>query len=753
MFVYKFTGEGRRQATAKIFGVVVKNQLIMNLQSQEKIIEKIAQLRAKLRPGQVELTYWQGGKMAVSAVPGSGKSYSLAVAGAIAVYEQNLNQNRYLLIVTYTRSAAASIKEKIKTILTDELHLPPVGFVVQTIHSLASSIVNRYPFLSGLNLDANSLVEVSSSHPLILETVENWMSLNSPAFETLLYAGKNFNREESEVLRRESVLRTEVLPKFTHTVINTMKSSGWDLDNLQSLNVFHNNSLYPMMDIASELYQEYEKLTHKYQIIDYDDLILGALNVLKNDSARRVLQGEVIGVFEDEAQDSTPLQGDLLSILAQDNDHSEPNLVRVGDPNQAINSTYTASDPFYFHNFCQECRLKNTFFLMEQAGRSSEIIINYANKILAEFVAKMGGNLIDKQEIKVVGENDSQPDSNPLAEGEGVEINPEKKSPISMDLMINRIIDLLDPSQGEINSNCAILVRSNWQSSSIFKALEKKLAPYNIPVKLIGDRLSMGDIVKEILGVLQFIANPHSSKYVNNMLRILATQELIKKVDFDRLSIYPERFLYPTKLDDSLKPEEEKAREYCLKLLKASIELSSYQLIPFICSLLNYQQKNLTTAQQLCDRIEKENRGKMSLKTMIENLIEINSIENYSFIETENDDIYTKKGQVTILTMHKSKGLEWDYVFLPFYDVDDIERERNASSSSNFLGEFKLDDVIRTQLRQGIHQQRLKQTIQPLSITEAWEKAREEKRGEEYRLLYVAITRAKKLLYLTSIKL
>lgn len=67
-----------------------------------------------LRTGQQELAKWEGGKMAVSAVPGAGKSHSLAVAAAITINKNNLNNNRQLLIVTYTRSATASIKNSIK---------------------------------------------------------------------------------------------------------------------------------------------------------------------------------------------------------------------------------------------------------------------------------------------------------------------------------------------------------------------------------------------------------------------------------------------------------------------------------------------------------------------------------------------------------------------------------------------------------------------------------------------------------------
>ncbi len=98
------------------------------------------------------------------------------------------------------------------------------------------------------------------------------------------------------------------------------------------------------------------------EFIDYDDMILAALRVLDNDSARRIEQNQVFAVFEDEAQDSSPLQTKLLEILASDegdkkaNSPSSPiNLIRVGDPNQAINSTFTPADPIYFREFCQEC--------------------------------------------------------------------------------------------------------------------------------------------------------------------------------------------------------------------------------------------------------------------------------------------------------------------------------------------------------------------------------------------------------------
>ena len=71
-------------------------------------------LRDSLRTGQRGLADWQGGEMAVSAVPGAGKSHSLSVAAAIAIARNRLHSRRQLVIVIYTRSAAANIKSKIR---------------------------------------------------------------------------------------------------------------------------------------------------------------------------------------------------------------------------------------------------------------------------------------------------------------------------------------------------------------------------------------------------------------------------------------------------------------------------------------------------------------------------------------------------------------------------------------------------------------------------------------------------------------
>lgn len=718
-----------------------------------------------LRSGQQELARWKTGKMAVSAVPGAGKSHSLAVAAAVTISKNNLNNNRQLIIVTYTRSASASIKDSIKNTL-GKLNLPPIGFSVQTIHGLAVNIANRHPLLSQLHLESSTLIDATPSHRIIRTTVMQWAK-NHEEYYYLLLKGKTFDGEESERLRRDSVLLTEVLPHFAHNVIRQIKSSGLTNHDLDSLQDDPSNP-YLLMAIARGLYHEYQTLMQKENFIDYDDLILGALRVLEDDNARKIWQEEVFGVFEDEAQDSSPLQGKLLEILATNPHNNDVNFIRVGDPNQAINSTFTASDPLYFKLFCDECKKNGQFFTMNQAGRSSKIIIDTANKTLSwvnqqirqKFPNKSPHELdlilpFREQQIEIVGKEDKQNDANPKPKGKGVEIYQPEDIYKTVELIGKRIIYLFNSEEAKKTYNLAILVRENRQGNFLYKHLEYLKSKYKIEVKLINDVNNYAYIPQQILSILQFIDCPHSREYLKNALETLHKKELIVTQDLNALSIYPEKFLYPSAIEPPQSEHTKKAKNYCLKLLKSRLELPHYRLIPFISSMLEYQASELATAQKLSDKIHRQIIGNSSLKTIISTLQEIINSEKFEGVEIDNQNIYAEKGQVTIMTMHKAKGLQWDYVFLPFLHESIIPGnvEPYVPKSGKFLGNFNLPDVARTILRSLTHHKHSFDNTLPLtSISLASHESHQLKQGEEYRLLYVAMTRAKRLLWMSSAK-
>jgi DNA helicase II / ATP-dependent DNA helicase PcrA len=406
--------------------------------------EIIATWRSGLRVGQRTLADWRGGLLAVSAVPGAGKSHSMAVTAAITIATQKLHQRHQLVIVTLTRSAAANIKDKIKSCLK-ELGLPPIGYSVNTIHSLALSIASKHPELSKLDLTDRTLVMPSIGHKLIEDTIQSWLSRYPKSYHDLL-AGESFDGEETERLRRQSVLRTEVLPSLAFTTVREAKSSGLSPAELWEIAKLYPDR-YDILSIGAGLYEAYQELLVSKSYTDYDEMIAGALRVMQEPNARSWWQQQVYAVFEDEAQDSSPLQEKLLRQLAGIPHRPElpPNLIRVGDPNQAINSTFTPADPRYFREFCQECsqivNLDSSSRLekMEQAGRSTQVIMDAANFVLNwgnsylkpptkadEYTGETSTDLNPEsvfwlQTIRPVSPGDAQP--NPIAQASGLELH------------------------------------------------------------------------------------------------------------------------------------------------------------------------------------------------------------------------------------------------------------------------------------------------------------------------------------------
>ena len=713
--------------------------------------EALNELRNTLRKGQQTMADWQGGELAVSAVPGAGKSTGMAVAAAIAIANFNLHRQKQLVIVTFTRSAVSNIRKKVAEHLK-HLRLPQSAFTVSTLHSLAYTIASTHRELSGFGAGETKIVLESRKQKLIRNATNLWVKENSKLYDLLL-EGKSFDGEDTERLRRQTVLRTDVLPSLAREAISTAKSSGLNYTQLIEAEAPDGGDI---LAIASGLYETYERLLRQEGAIDYDDMIWGALRVLKNKGVKKYWQERIFAVFEDEAQDSSPLQTELLEILAltpspsgsESGGKELKNLMRVGDPNQAINSTFTPADPRFFNEFCDRCNQSSQFSTLDQAGRSTTNVMRAANFVLhwvnhSPEYAKTKKPFRD-QKIRPVDADDPQVNANPEAIDNGVEIHTPDSIEQEIEMIGLRIKKL---HEQDPTLSMAILVRQHNQGRFVAESLKWLTEEHEIKIYDVEQNDRRSRVPLDMLAILQFMERPHSPDNLKSALEVLKDrQKISSQQDLNALASNPEKFLYPTLLDIPLSSIASETQSKCIGLLRAKIELPLYNLIPFIAfTLYDDEAGLLATADKLCDRLNQELIGNYSMQTVIAALQDIVESENFESVEDENlEGRYMTGGQVTIITLHKAKGLDWDVVFMPFLHKRICPGEAYLPESVKFLGDFGLPEVARAQISALVHGDRIP------NAEEAWKQCSYLKQAEEFRLLYVGMTRAKRLLWLSA---
>lgn len=690
----------------------------------------------KLRPEQEKIASYDSGCLAVPAVPGAGKTTTLAALAARLIAAKK-HQPGKILIVTCMNSAVANFKSRIAAFLKEK-GMPGRGYEVKTLHSLAVKILRRYPDSVAVGDDFQVLDEYRQNE-VIRSLAADWIARNEEVF----YGFLDDSRQESHERRLQKKLRWE--KKFLQELISGMLKSfkGSRLDDAALSRLCACNSL---LKGAEEIYHAYRQYLAANSFLDFDDLILKALKLLEtNSAALEHFQSEWSYIFEDEAQDSNPMQERLLYLLSRKNG----NLVRVGDLNQSIMGTFTLSEAKLFRRYCE--RAETEILPIYCSSRSAEPIISLANSLVSWIrqchpESNCRGAL-EEQIIALAPADDPFP--NPPAEFSHI----VAKTYQNKDQELEKIADFAANSvKRNPDSTVAILVPYNTHVDTYVEKLESLRVNCQEISKCPKERRK---VIRLLGSLLDYLSEPDKA---DKFLLALTSLGYLAEETSDELyswlkEIHLEELLYPLGRE-MFCPDWLNSEVWfnllegidCLKGFLALLGLDEDELILHIGQSLNLSPEDFAIVQRIAYevRVLKKFQPDWRLGDLAAELKTANNNFNYfANLVYERQGYKPKAGEVTVCTYHKAKGLEWDIVYLTNIDEWIFPSSLAAVSQGEL---YYLKEEYRSP--QALVKACLSSSEE--SEAEIMRRSKEESIAERIRLLYVGITRAKKNLCLSG---
>ena len=620
------------------------------------------------RTDQKPVLDYEKGSMAISAVPGAGKT-TILLALIMKLLNKGTNAEN-IFVLTYMDSAARNFRERIKNMSPDSTQLPNIS----TIHGLALRIIKENSNYERLNLPSDFDICDDTQRMRIIRSIQ----------------GKNTKKDLEDFDRAISVM------KLQEGSINSP-----DLNNITD----------KKLEKFKDFYKEYQKKLDEENLIDYDDILLMSVKLLEqNKDILEYYQNICEYVIEDEAQDSSGIQQKLIGLLSG----KHKNLIRCGDINQAITTTFSNADVEGFRKFIKTA---DKSVEMNCSQRCAQDVMNLANNTIV-----WGEKLLPKAFYKII--MNGVEGKNPISK-EAVNLQVFEKPFEEKNYILKEIKNALNLNS---DATVGILLRSNYQVANWTNFIN------NSGLKTITRSESLGQkaVFNTIFSILKFIQNPFDNEQLAQTYEILSEAGLYKP----RLQIEIRNSETPfiTGNGDDIESEDLAKFLWDMEYWLNSSTLPVEELVIRI-GLYYYssdiEKSNVYLISTLVRRLNTNNDFNLLLERL-DTLSKRPTLSGFKFFSEEEDESAVK-GKVQIMTMHKSKGDEFDYVFIPELSEKslpiDVEN-MSLKASTSFMEEVR-----------AFNPKYKKKTEQELKEFSA---------EEDLRLFYVAITRAKKKLYITT---
>ncbi len=620
------------------------------------------------REDQKPVLDYEKGQMAISAVPGAGKT-TILLALILKLLDKGINPDN-IFVMTYMESAARNFRERIKSIRENSTQLPNIS----TIHGLALRILKENGNFERLGLSSDFDICDDTQRSRIVKEVASGLKLKKNETD-------EFDRAISVFKIGEGSFNDEIsdakLKKFR------------------------------------QFFEGYQKILKEANLIDYDDMLISSVKLLEeNEDIRDYYQNICMYIIEDEAQDSSSVQQRLINLLSA----KHKNLIRCGDINQAITTTFTNADVKGFRKFISE---------------SQDVSMNCSQRC-CEGVWKLANSLLLSAE-----QHEETKDAffhilmNPVSGRNPVSDNPLEARIFEKTLEEKNFVlkEIKNAFKKNPKATVGILLRNNFQVAQWTSFINDS----GLKSITRSECLEQKSIFRVIFAVMNMILHPFDNGVIADSYETLAELGFYKQRLGAEIRKYENSFV---SLDCDLLENASLIQFYWdvnywlffpyLTADELAIKIGMYYFSGEI------EKSNIYLISTLIKRISVNTKNLAVIAQRLSELAKRNSLSGFKFFSEEDEsDRGFLEGKVQIMTLHKSKGDEFDYVFLPEMT------EKNLTLDFSQI-KLKSSDFIENVKK-----------LNPNYLPKNEYDMKQELIAENLRLLYVAITRAKQKLYFT----